>query len=110
MKALTLTQPWATLVAIGAKRIETRSWSTTYRGEVAIHAAKGFPRDCHELCATEPFLSVLKAAGFTHTRELPTGVIVADGVLAGVGGGDLVANADAANFFAPGVGLPPHEL
>ena len=32
VKALTLTQPWATLVAIGAKRIETRSWSTRYRG------------------------------------------------------------------------------
>lgn len=44
MKALTLTQPWATLVAIGAKRIETRSWSTPYRGPLAIHAAKGFPK------------------------------------------------------------------
>ncbi len=44
MKALTLTQPWATLVAIGAKTIETRSWSTSYRGPVAIHAAKGFPK------------------------------------------------------------------
>ena len=31
MKALTLTQPWATLVAIGAKRIETRIWRTDYR-------------------------------------------------------------------------------
>lgn len=41
MKALTLTQPWATLIACGAKRIETRSWSTTYRGPIAIHAAKG---------------------------------------------------------------------
>lgn len=49
MKALTLTQPWATLVAIGAKRIETRSWPTKYRGPVAIHAAKTFPgwaKDC----------------------------------------------------------------
>jgi len=45
MKALTLTQPWATLVAIGAKRIETRSWVTSYRGPLAIHAAKGFPKD-----------------------------------------------------------------
>ena len=44
MKALTLTQPWATLVAIGAKQIETRSWSTTYRGPLAIHSAKGFPK------------------------------------------------------------------
>jgi len=42
MKALTLTQPWATLVAIGAKKIETRSWSTAYRGPLAIHAAKTF--------------------------------------------------------------------
>jgi hypothetical protein len=45
VKALTLTQPWATLVAIGAKRIETRGWRTSYRGELAIHAAKGFPKD-----------------------------------------------------------------
>jgi activating signal cointegrator 1 len=44
MKALTLTQPWASLVAIGAKQIETRSWSTNFRGPLAIHAAKGFPR------------------------------------------------------------------
>lgn len=43
MKAITLTQPWATLVALGKKRIETRSWSTRYRGPLAIHAAKGFP-------------------------------------------------------------------
>jgi hypothetical protein len=44
MKALTLTQPWATLVAIGAKTIETRSWPTSYRGPLAIHAAKGYPK------------------------------------------------------------------
>ena len=44
MKALTLTQPWASLVAMGAKRIETRSWYTSYRGDLAIHAAKGFPK------------------------------------------------------------------
>src|SRR5579864_5186030 len=42
MKAITLTQPWATLVAEGVKRIETRSWSTSYRGPIAIHAAKGW--------------------------------------------------------------------
>ena len=39
VKVLTLTQPWATLVAIGAKKIETRSWSASYRGPLAIHAA-----------------------------------------------------------------------
>jgi len=39
MKALTLWQPWAGFVAAGMKRIETRSWPTEYRGEIAIHAA-----------------------------------------------------------------------
>ncbi len=40
MKALTLHQPWASLIAEGVKTIETRSWSTKYRGPMAIHAAK----------------------------------------------------------------------
>lgn len=43
MKALTLWQPWASLVAMGEKRVETRSWSTRYRGELAIHAAANIP-------------------------------------------------------------------
>ncbi len=42
MKALTLTQPWATAVALGSKCIETRSWRTSYVGPIAIHAAKGY--------------------------------------------------------------------
>ena len=40
MKVLTLHQPWASLIACGIKTIETRSWSTKYRGPLAIHAAK----------------------------------------------------------------------
>lgn len=46
MKALTLHQPWATLIAVGAKTIETRSWPAprTLIGErFAIHAAKRHP-------------------------------------------------------------------
>lgn len=44
MKALTLWQPWASLIAIGAKTIETRGWSTSYRGPLAIHAAQRAPK------------------------------------------------------------------
>ena len=40
LKALSLLQPWATLVVTGAKQIETRSWSTAYRGILMIHAGK----------------------------------------------------------------------
>ena len=43
MKALTLTQPWATLVMSGRKKFETRSWATGYRGRIAIHSSKGMP-------------------------------------------------------------------
>lgn len=39
MKALSLHQPYASLIVLGAKHIETRSWTTRYRGELAIHAA-----------------------------------------------------------------------
>lgn len=40
MKIITLHQPWATLIALGFKQYETRSWATKYRGTIAIHAAK----------------------------------------------------------------------
>jgi putative component of membrane protein insertase Oxa1/YidC/SpoIIIJ protein YidD len=40
LKALTILQPWASLLAIGEKLYETRSWATKYRGPIAIHAGK----------------------------------------------------------------------
>ena len=40
MKIITLWQPWASLIALGLKQFETRSWATAYRGPLAIHAAK----------------------------------------------------------------------
>lgn len=40
MKAISLWQPHASLIAIGEKLYETRSWSTRYRGPIAIHASK----------------------------------------------------------------------
>ena len=38
MKALTLVQPWAWMIVYGPKRWENRTWSTTYRGPLIIHA------------------------------------------------------------------------
>ncbi len=43
MKAITILQPWASLIACGAKKIETRSWSTKYRGPLAIYAGRTVP-------------------------------------------------------------------
>lgn len=39
MKALSLREPWAALIVAGKKRIETRSWSTRYRGALYLHAS-----------------------------------------------------------------------
>ncbi len=55
MKALTLWQPWASLVTAKIKWLETRSWQIDYRGPLAIHAAKAYPRAARELAATPAF-------------------------------------------------------
>jgi hypothetical protein len=41
MKAITISQPFASLIASGEKWVENRHWSTNYRGPLAIHAGKG---------------------------------------------------------------------
>jgi hypothetical protein len=70
MKALSLWQPWASAIALGHKRIETRHWSTDFRGPLAIHAAKLFTseqRDFH----------IAEMRSWRLPRELPFGAIVA---------------------------------
>ena len=39
IRALTIRQPWAELILRGRKPYELRSWSTSYRGPLVIHAA-----------------------------------------------------------------------
>ena len=67
MKALSLWQPWAQLIALGHKTIETRSWATVHRGPLLIHAAKR-PLDEHA--------RALCAALHLH-EDMPMGCIVA---------------------------------
>ena len=45
MKAISLWQPWASAIVAGLKRVETRSWATSYRGPLIIHAAKKWTGD-----------------------------------------------------------------
>lgn len=39
MKVLSIKEPFASLIANNIKHIETRSWKTSYRGEIYIHAS-----------------------------------------------------------------------
>ena len=89
MKVISLTQPWASLVLLGAKRIETRTWGTHYRGPIAIHASKEMPRDFRTLAATEPFSSVLAQ----RNGDLPRGCVLCVTSLLDVQ--ELVARDDA---------------
>lgn len=81
MRALSLTQPFATLVAIGAKRVETRNWSTQYRGPLAIHAAKAFPAEMRALCRRPVFQ---RALALLDPDQLPLGQVIAIGRVADV--------------------------
>ncbi len=45
MKVLTLRQPWAGLLVLGIKQMETRSWNTKYRGRLYIHASASMSRE-----------------------------------------------------------------
>lgn len=78
MKAISLWQPWASLIGRG-KTTETRSWCCRLprNALLAIHAAKNFPREAQELCFQEPFRTALVAAGFETPGSLPRGCIVA---------------------------------
>lgn len=49
MKAITIKQPWASLIAHGIKPIENRSWKTNFRGTVLIHASAKASGTLYEL-------------------------------------------------------------
>ena len=49
MKVLTVKEPWASLIIDGYKKYEFRSWKTSYRGKVLIHAGKSIEKNNLEL-------------------------------------------------------------
>ena len=71
MKTISLLQPWASLVIIGAKKIETRSWSTDYRGRLLIHASKS--KKGSSFSKRPPFRDYIK-----DFDNLPFGMIIGE--------------------------------
>lgn len=61
MRILTVRQPWASLIVAGVKDIENRTWTTPYRGLIAILASRGRPAPFH---------------GSGAVKTLPRGVIL----------------------------------
>ncbi|GGF73161.1 hypothetical protein GCM10010912_17950 [Paenibacillus albidus] len=73
MKAITIIQPWATLIAVLEKRFETRGWSTKHRGPLAIHAGKKIDKAA---CQQPEIKAELARHGYT-ADNLPTGAVLA---------------------------------
>lgn len=74
MKTITVWQPWASLIACGAKHYETRSWKTNYRGPIAIHAGKGDTRGVFALLPLQTREAIRNAL---MQYKLPIGAIIA---------------------------------
>lgn len=88
MKAITIWQPWASLLAHGMKQYETRSWATKYRGPIAIHAAKRPVRQTIDALVADRgggwttldyFESLFMRPG--ELDHLPTGAVVGTALL-----------------------------
>jgi hypothetical protein len=73
MKALTIHQPYAELIARGDKRVENRVWRTHHRGDLAIHAGLKYVRD-EDL---PPFLRGYAALGGGEDDNCDFGAIIA---------------------------------
>jgi hypothetical protein len=76
MKIITLWQPWATLIALDRKRYETRSWYTTYRGPLAIHAAKRKVRELELMAICHASNGLIDFEELSRI-EYPLGAVVA---------------------------------
>lgn len=77
IKALTIKQPWASLIIRCGKDYENRDWPSSYRGIVAIHSsAKMSPADLEDACdLMRGFIPRFSARIFKQ-ETFPTGVIL----------------------------------
>jgi len=89
MMALSIRQPWASLILKAGKDIENRCWSTKVRGRILVHAAKVMTRDEHSDAidfainairndkknANVPGLISLRELGFAF-EDLPRGGVI----------------------------------
>ena len=69
MKAISLWQPWASLLVTGRKRCETRGWPTSHRGLLLVHAAKAWNMGLAMYAFASPFREALQASGIVFAAD-----------------------------------------
>jgi hypothetical protein len=83
MKALSVRQPWAWAIIHGGKTVENRSWATSYRGPLLIHAAKGLRLAEYDRAA-EAIERIVGAGRVPPMDALERGGIIGTAILANV--------------------------
>lgn len=95
MKAISIIEPYASLILEGKKHIETRSWRTEYRGKILIHAsATRIPKEYRRLL---PMVDKVRQGYILCTAYLIDCVKMTD---------EFIAQVDdeerAVGFYSPG--------
>ncbi len=90
MRALSIRQPWAWLIANGYKDIENRSWQTKYRGPFLVHAGLKVENEVYDLVAD--WLDI----HMPPPSDIEKGGIVGQSTIL-----DCVENHDSPWFFGP---------
>ncbi len=85
MKALSIWQPWASLIIAGHKKIETRFWSAPYRirgQRIAIASTKSMRSEQRRAAEEEAFQQHFKATGLPALDKLPMGCVLGTAIVA----------------------------
>lgn len=71
MKALSIRQPWAFAITHGRKDVENRTWATSFRGRILLHASATMTRD--DVDGFRDFIKDNRDLGgdWLNTRSLP---------------------------------------
>jgi hypothetical protein len=100
--ALSIRQPWASLILLAGKNVENRSWPTYTRGPILIHAAQGMTKKeyeeamgfAHQIAPHR--ISNLLFAGLLQASNLQRG-----GIIGSVNLADCVYQSDSPWFQGP---------
>ena len=79
VKIISVRQPWAWLIVAGHKDIENRTWRTSYRGPLLIHASQAMEEDDFPMQR-----QWIKESGIVIPEDLPRGAIVGAATLTDV--------------------------
>lgn len=89
MLALSIRQPWASMIILGHKTIENRSWDTKVRGEILIHAGQEYDYAGHQFIAYN-----FPEINLPHSGSFQRGGIIGKTNLEGV-----ITESDSKWFF-----------